>query len=69
MAGRPRTFNEATAVSTAAAVFWHKGYAETSTDELISAMQIQRGSFYNTFGSKRELFIKSINFHERNGIC
>ena len=68
MAGRPRVFEETTAVKKAADLFWAKGYEATSTDDLIKAMGIQRGSFYNTFNSKKELFIKAINLHERSSL-
>jgi TetR/AcrR family transcriptional regulator, transcriptional repressor for nem operon len=66
MAGRPKIFDETIALERAANLFWEKGYEATSTEDLIKVMGIQRGSFYNTFNSKKELFIKAINFHELN---
>ena len=68
MAGRPRIFNEETALEKASDLFWQKGYEATSTDDLIGVMGLQRGSFYNTFGSKKALFINAINFHEENSL-
>ena len=41
-------------------LFWEQGYERTSLDELLRAMKIQKGSFYNTFGSKRELYIRCL---------
>lgn len=41
-------------------VFWKKGYQNTSLDALLGAMGIQRGSFYNTFGSKKEVYLRAL---------
>ena len=37
-------------------VFWRKGYAGTTPQDLVDELGIGRGSLYATFGSKRELF-------------
>lgn len=45
----------------AIAVFWEKGYENASADDLLGAMGIGKGSFYNAFkGGKQELFEKSV---------
>jgi TetR/AcrR family transcriptional repressor of nem operon len=67
MAGRPKIFNEETAVEKASGLFWKKGYEASSTEELLNAMGVQRGSFYHSFGSKKELFIHAIDLHETSG--
>ncbi len=64
MIGRPKIFDEKTALASANELFWKKGYEATSTEELIKVMKIQRGSFYHSFKSKKELFIKAVNTHE-----
>jgi TetR/AcrR family transcriptional repressor of nem operon len=58
MAGRNREFDEEKALADAAEVFWIKGYASASTEDLLAAMNINKGSMYNAFGNKRDLFIK-----------
>ncbi len=58
---RPREFDEADALDRAMEVFWKKGYQKTSLDDLLDAMGIQRGSFYNTFGSKKETYLRAID--------
>ena len=47
---RPKEFDRDAAVERAMSVFWSKGYASTSTDDLLQAMQIGRQSMYDTFG-------------------
>ncbi len=64
MAGRPRIFDEEASLKKATHLFWKKGYEATSTEDLMKEMGMLRGSFYNMFNSKKELFVKAINSHE-----
>lgn len=54
--GRPRTFDEDVAIDRAMDTFWRKGYRGTTPQDLSDAVGIGKGSLYNAFGSKRELF-------------
>lgn len=58
---RPKEFNPDDAVENAMQVFWHKGYEATSMEDLLTAMDLNRGSLYDTFGDKRTLFLKVID--------
>lgn len=58
---RPREFDEEQALDRAMDVFWRKGYQGTSTDDLMEAMGIGRGSFYNAFGSKRDVYLRTLD--------
>lgn len=58
---RPKAFDENAVLDKAVEVFWAKGYESTSIQDLIDAMGIQRGSLYSAFGSKQQLFLKSLN--------
>jgi len=55
---RPKKFNPDDALDRAMQVFWHKGYEATSMEDLLRAMELNRGSLYDTFGDKRKLFVK-----------
>ena len=55
---RPKAFDPDHALDQAMQVFWHKGYAATSMEDLLKAMDLNRGSLYDTFGDKRTLFLK-----------
>jgi len=57
-------FNIDEAIDQATEVFWAKGYQSTSLTDLLSAMNIKKGSFYNTFGSKKALFRKALNKYD-----
>ena len=58
---RPKEFDEHQALDRAMDVFWKQGYQETSTDDLMQAMGIGRGSFYNAFGSKRDVYLRTLD--------
>jgi TetR/AcrR family transcriptional repressor of nem operon len=58
---RPREFNKDEALAQAMHAFWAKGYTATSLLNLIEAMGISKSSFYETFGSKHELFVTALD--------
>ncbi|HUE26493.1 MAG TPA: TetR/AcrR family transcriptional regulator [Solirubrobacteraceae bacterium] len=58
--GRPRSFDPAAALDSAAELFWAKGFADTSLDDLSAAMGMGRPSIYNAFGDKGELFLRAL---------
>lgn len=58
--GRSKKFDPDVAVERAVDAFRTRGYAETSPQDLADHMEIGKGSLYHTFGSKHELFLKSL---------
>ncbi|MFD7641700.1 TetR/AcrR family transcriptional regulator [Kitasatospora sp. NPDC059795] len=66
--GRPKQFDEDTAIAQAMQVFWTNGYAGSSPAELAEAAGIGKGSLYHAFGSKRELFGRALDAYDRVGI-
>jgi len=56
---RPRAFDEATVVHAAQQQFWTFGYAATSLDDLVKATGLTKGSLYNAFSSKHQLYLRA----------
>ncbi|OSC57248.1 TetR family transcriptional regulator [Streptomyces sp. 4F] len=57
---RPKEFDPDVAVDRAMEVFWRKGYAATTPQDLVDALGIGKGSLYNAFGSKQALFLRAL---------
>ncbi len=62
---RPREFDRDAALENALRVFWAKGFAATSTDDLREAMGIGRQSLYGAFGDKRTLYLEALNTYQQ----
>jgi len=54
--GRPRLFDEEAVLAKLTALFWRKGYGQTSMTEIVEASGVHKPSLYRTFGTKEELF-------------
>jgi TetR/AcrR family transcriptional repressor of nem operon len=61
---RTKEFEPEAAVQRAMELFWQKGYEATSMSDLLEGMGIGRGSFYDTFGDKRSLFLAALDRFE-----
>lgn len=65
---RPMTrkinFDYEQALDRATALFWQRGYAETGLRDLLKAMEIGEGSFYNTLKSKKNLYLLCLDRYE-----
>lgn len=62
---RPRNFDDDVVLSRAMEAFWTNGYASTSPAQLAEATGIAKGSLYNAFASKRELFDRCLDLYHR----
>ena len=58
---RPREFDADVALERAMDLLWTKGYEATSLDDLCGVTGLSRSSFYATFGSKRNLLLRSVD--------
>lgn len=53
-----RQFNEDQVFDSALALFWEKGYTDTTMQDLAAATGVQRGSLYNAYQDKETLFLR-----------
>lgn len=60
---RALEFDYDKAIDKATRVFWKKGYSSTSLRDLLKAIGIGEGSFYNTLKSKKELYLKCLKHY------
>ena len=61
--GRPREFNEEQVLSAVIDVFWSKGYEAASLTDLCQATGLHKGSLYQAFGDKRQLFLTALEHY------
>lgn len=59
--GRQKEFSPDEAIKKAMRLFWERGYEGTSMAELLDRLSISRSSFYDTFGDKKTIFLKSMD--------
>ena len=55
-----KSFDEEAAIDSAMEVFWAKGFESASIADLIAQTGVNRGSLYNAFGGKRQLFVRAL---------
>jgi AcrR family transcriptional regulator len=58
--GRPRAFDRDAALEAAMVLFWRKGFAAASMNDLCDAMGVRSPSLYAAFGSKEALYLEAI---------
>ena len=61
-------FDRNEVIKKATNLFWVKGYQATSLNDLTQELGIGKGSFYNSFGSKRKLFNSCLLVYREGGI-
>lgn len=63
--GRPRAYDPDLVLKKALHVFWQKGFAATSLDDLVEATGVNRPSLYAGFGDKEALYLKSMQHYRQ----
>ena len=61
--GRPRGFDRDAALEAAMFLFWRKGFATTSMNDLCDAMGVRSPSLYAAFGSKEALYLEAVEYY------
>jgi TetR/AcrR family transcriptional regulator, transcriptional repressor for nem operon len=61
---RALEFDYADALEHATRTFWRTGYANTSLRDLLKAMGIGEGSFYNTLKSKKNAYLECLKHYD-----
>ena len=61
--GRPREFDRDAALEAAMLLFWRKGFAATSMNDLCDTMGVASPSLYAAFGSKEALYLEAIEHY------
>ena len=61
--GRPREFDEEAVLNAAIEAFWAQGYEATSLADLCECTGLHKGSLYQAFGDKRNLFMASLKHY------
>src|SRR5438067_13871485 len=60
---RALEFDYEKAIDRATRVFWEKGYSGASLRDLLKAIVIGEGSFYNTLKSKKQLYLECLKHY------
>ena len=63
---RVKLFDKNEVLNKAMELFWKNGYHATSIQDLVSFLGINRGSLYDTYGGKKELFDKAFLLYRTN---
>ncbi len=59
-------FDRAVVIEAAQAVFWDRGYSQTSVADLVQATGLKPGSLYGAFGSKKGVFLEVLEAYNQS---
>ena len=60
---RPRNFSREGVLEKALPVFWKRGFADASLQELEKATGVNKSGLYSEFSGKEDLFLESLRFY------
>jgi TetR/AcrR family transcriptional regulator, copper-responsive repressor len=60
---RPKNFSREGVLEKALPVFWKRGFADASLQELEKATGVNKSGLYSEFSGKEELFLESLRFY------
>ena len=64
--GRPKTYDADDLIDRAMNLFWRRGYAGTSTSDLVEHLGVNKFSLYAEFGSKQALYEAALARYDRD---
>jgi len=64
--GRPKGFNRETVLEKALVVFWKKGFADTTVQDLEKQTGVNKSGLYSEFAGKDDLFVESLKHYIRS---
>ena len=60
---RNKTFNKVEVVKDAVGLFWEHGFHQTSVQDLVQRLSVNRASLYDTYGDKEGLFKRCLSLY------
>jgi TetR/AcrR family transcriptional repressor of nem operon len=67
--GRPRGFDETEVIRSAVLLFADRAYDGVSVDDLVNELGVHRNSLYQTFGSKRGLYLAALRHYVQHDLA
>ena len=61
--GRPKGFSREEVLLKAVSVFWEKGFAETTLQDLEHATGVNKSGLYSEFKNKEDIFLASLQYY------
>ena len=61
--GRPKLFSREDVLTKAISVFWEKGFAETSVQDLERTTGVNKSGLYSEFKDKKDIFLESLRYY------
>jgi AcrR family transcriptional regulator len=61
--GRPKLFSREEVLMEAIKVFWEKGFAGTSVEDLERATGVNKSGLYTEFKDKKDIFLESLRYY------
>jgi AcrR family transcriptional regulator len=61
--GRPKSFSRDGVLEKAIPVFWERGFADTSLQDLESATGVNKSGLYSEFKNKEDIFLQSLQHY------
>ncbi len=65
---RIKSFDENVVLEKAMNLFWKKGFYATSMQDLVTHLEINRASIYDTYGDKMQLFLRAFTHYRKTSL-